>query len=66
MASQWVGLGTVERFVQAIVAGGLALVAGLWATALFAFGSPAWLVGVALVVAGIAGLSWGIYSELSV
>mgnify|MGYP006287547431 CR=1 FL=1 len=66
MATQWVGLGTVERFVQAIVTGGLALVAGLWATELFALGSPVWLVGVALAVIGIAGLSWGIYSELSI
>lgn len=54
----------VERFVQAVVAGGLALVAGLWATTLLGTGSPGWLAGVALAVAGVAGLSWGIWSQV--
>ncbi|WP_424019318.1 hypothetical protein ACOZ4N_07555 [Halorientalis pallida] len=57
--------GTVERFVQAVVAGGITMVAGLWLTALFRVGSLPWLAGVALAVAGVAGLAWGIYSELS-
>ncbi|MFB6083385.1 MAG: hypothetical protein ABEJ94_03985 [Halorientalis sp.] len=66
MATQWVDFGTVERFVQAVVAGGLALVAGLWLTEVFARGSPPWLAGLGLVAVGLAGLAWGIYSELSV
>jgi hypothetical protein len=57
--------GTVEWFVQAVVAGGITLVAGLWLTALFRVGSPPWLAGVTLAVGGVAGMTWGIYSELS-
>ncbi|QLD84146.1 hypothetical protein HWV23_12210 [Natronomonas halophila] len=54
----------MEPFVKYIVAGGLALVAGLWAAELAAFGTIAWVVGLALVVSGIAGLSVGIHSEI--
>ena len=56
----------MERFVRAIVAGGLALVVGLWVTALSAPASPAWLAGAALAAAGVAGLGAGIWSELDV
>ena len=56
----------MERFVGLVIAGGLGLVAGLWALRLSARWSPAWLVGVALVVAGVAGLAAGIWRELDV
>ncbi|WP_335999229.1 hypothetical protein [Halorientalis halophila] len=55
---------TIERFVRAVVAGGLALVAGLWLTALFARGTTVWLLGLVLVLCGLLGLGWGIRSEL--
>jgi hypothetical protein len=54
----------MERFVRLIVAGGVALVAGLWAAALFDPWSVAWLIGVGLAVIGIGGLSAGIASEI--
>jgi len=53
-----------ERFVQAIVVGGIALVAGLWAVELGS--GAAWWGGVGLVVMGVLGFAWGIHSELSV
>jgi uncharacterized membrane protein HdeD (DUF308 family) len=56
----------MERFVTLVVAGGLALVAGLWTLHLSARWTPAWLVGVSLVVAGVAGLAAGIWRELDV
>ncbi|MFB6207351.1 MAG: hypothetical protein ABEJ05_12590 [Haloglomus sp.] len=56
----------MERFVQAIVAGGLGLVAGLWLTVPFAWGSPGWAAGVALALLGAVALAGGIWSELSV
>jgi putative flippase GtrA len=54
----------VERFVQLVVAGGLALLSGLWLTALFAVATPGWTLGVALALAGVAGLAAGIAREL--
>jgi hypothetical protein len=54
----------MEQFATYIVAGGIALVAGLWAIELAAFGTVPWFAGLALVVLGIAGLSVGIHSEL--
>jgi fatty acid desaturase len=54
----------MERFAKYIVAGGLALVAGLWAVELTAFGTIGWVVGLALVLLGIAGLSVGIHREV--
>lgn len=56
----------VERFVQLIVAGGLALLSGLWLTVLFAVATPGWTLGAALAIAGVAGLAAGIYRELDV
>ncbi|WP_049927068.1 hypothetical protein [Halopiger goleimassiliensis] len=53
-----------ERFVQLIVAGGLALVAGLWLVTLSAAPSTPWLVGVGLVLVGTTGLAGGIWTEL--
>lgn len=54
----------VERFVRLIVVGGLALVAGLWVAALSNAWSLPWLLGAALVLLGIGGLTAGIRSEL--
>ena len=55
---------TVEPFVRRIVAGGLAVLAGLWALALLESGSAAWLVGPVLVFAGVASLAAGIARPL--
>ncbi|MFB6164333.1 MAG: hypothetical protein ABEJ31_04165 [Haloarculaceae archaeon] len=54
----------MERFVQLLVAGGLALVAGLWALRLAAVPSWPWLAGLALAVVGLAGLGAGIWTEI--
>ncbi|SDR34775.1 hypothetical protein [Natronobacterium texcoconense] len=54
----------MERFVQAIVAGGIALVAGLWLVELFEWWSLAWLAGVVLAVVGTGSVFAGIFSEL--
>lgn len=60
-----VGDGTgMERFVLAIVVGGVVLVAGLWLVGLFGTRHPAWLIGLGLILTGSAGLSWGIWTEL--
>ncbi|MEM4782470.1 MAG: hypothetical protein QXG03_13045 [Halalkalicoccus sp.] len=50
----------VERFVKLIVAGGLALLAGLWVLALAEPRSTGWLVGAALAVLGAVSLFAGI------
>ncbi|MDS0223210.1 hypothetical protein NDI54_17845 [Haloarcula sp. S1AR25-5A] len=55
----------MERFVTLVVAGGLALVAGLWAVRLAATLSAGWLGGVALTFLGLAALGVGIGRELS-
>jgi len=54
----------MERFVRLIVAGGLALVAGLWISQSGPQGSAAWLVGVVLAALGVVALAVGIYSPL--
>ncbi|ESP87434.1 hypothetical protein K933_14203 [Candidatus Halobonum tyrrellensis G22] len=55
----------MERFVALVVAGGVALVAGLWLVSLLAAGSPAWLLGVGLALVGVAALAAGIRRELA-
>lgn len=55
----------MERFVQYVVAGGLALVTGLWATSLSSETSMPWLLGVALAILGTGALSAGIWREVS-
>ncbi|MFU8869663.1 hypothetical protein [Natronococcus sp.] len=54
----------MERFVGLIVAGGLALVAGLWLLALLESGAVGWMLGLALTLLGTAGLGGGIASAL--
>ena len=54
----------VERFVKAIVGGGVALVAGLWVATLSTAWSPRWAVGAALALVGVGGLAGGIWLEL--
>ena len=50
--------------MTAIVAGGVALVAGLWIATYLPAWSPLWVVGAALVLVGVAGLAGGIWIEL--
>lgn len=54
----------MERFVQLVVAGGLALVAGLWTLRLLETASVAWFVGLGLAAVGVAGLAAGIWIEV--
>ncbi|MDY7081795.1 MAG: hypothetical protein SXQ77_05165 [Halobacteria archaeon] len=56
----------MERFVELIVAGGLALVAGLWLVEFTEFSSLPWILGVALSLLGVGGLARGIWSEVDV
>jgi hypothetical protein len=56
--------GGMERFVRLIVAGGIALVGGLWFVAVFEPWSIAWAAGAALAVLGTGGLVAGIASEI--
>ncbi|MFB6223741.1 MAG: hypothetical protein ABEH86_08745 [Haloarcula sp.] len=55
----------MERFVKLVVAGGLALVTGLWMTRFAVSLSEIWLGGVALAFLGLAALGVGIGRELS-
>lgn len=54
----------MEGFVKLVVAGGITLVAGLWALRVADALSAEWLVGVGLVAIGVAGLAAGIWSEV--
>lgn len=54
----------MERFVQLLVGGGIALVAGLWLVALLERGSIAWFVGVGLTLGGTGSVCAGIGREL--
>ena len=54
----------MERFVQFIVAGGLALLAGLWGSQIVDASSQAWLGSVAVVVVGVVALAVGINSQI--
>jgi hypothetical protein len=54
----------VEPFVRRIVAGGLALVAGLWLVDLGTPSEPAWLAGLALVLVGVSALATGIWRQV--
>ncbi|WP_185903263.1 hypothetical protein [Halonotius terrestris] len=54
----------MERFVLFIVAGGLALVAGLWGGQIADPASQAWLGSVAVAVVGVLALAVGINSQI--
>jgi hypothetical protein len=54
----------MERFVQYVVAGGVAMVVGLWVAVLAARFSAPWAVGVALALAGATAQAWGIRSRV--
>jgi len=54
----------MERFARLIVAGGLALVAGLWIAMLAEAWSAAWLLGVGVVALGVGANVTGFVSEL--
>ncbi|MFQ3476133.1 hypothetical protein HKK80_07715 [Halonotius sp. F2-221B] len=54
----------MERFVQFIVAGGLALVVGLWGSQIAAPSSQAWLGSVAVALVGVVALAVGINSQI--
>lgn len=56
----------MERFVRLIVAGGLSLLAGLWAQTLTTTGSRIWYGGLVLVLVGLAGLAAGIQLAIDV
>jgi len=55
----------MERFVQAVTGGGLALVAGLWVTTFAPAGTPAWAGGFTLTLLGIGGLGYGLWDVLT-
>jgi hypothetical protein len=54
----------MERFVQLLVGGGIALVAGLWCLAVFSRPATPWITGTVLVVLGTAGLVVGIANSV--
>jgi len=54
----------MERFVQFIVVGGLALLAGLWGSQIVDEFSQAWLGSVAVAVVGVLALAVGINSQI--
>lgn len=56
----------MEQFVQRVVVGGVAIVAGLWGAELATPASAPWIAGVVVAVAGAAGLGIGIRRELAV
>jgi len=56
----------MERFVRLIVAGGLSLLAGLWAATLTTTGSRIWYGGLVLVLVGLAGLAAGIQLAIDI
>ena len=55
----------MERFVQFVVAGGIAMVVGLWVVELTATSSAPWFVGVLAALGGAVLALAGIYRELS-
>ncbi len=54
----------MEDFVQAITVGGLALVAGLWMRTLASGGAATEVLGIGLILLGIAGLGYGLWDVL--
>jgi hypothetical protein len=56
----------MERFAEAIVAGGIALVGGLWLLEVGPDGPVRWIGGLALAVAGLGATGAGIWLEVDV
>lgn len=56
----------MERFAEAIVAGGVALVAGLWVLEFQPGGSAGWYGGAAVALAGASAIAAGIRMEIDV
>lgn len=54
----------MERFVGAIVAGGLAVVLGTWLLHLLPAWSLTWGAGMVLVGGGVVGFAWAIGSQV--
>lgn len=54
----------MERFVQWITGGGLALVAGLWLVTLPQAGWVPWGLGLVLVVSGLGSLAYGLWVRI--
>lgn len=54
----------MERFVQFVTGGGVALVVGLWIASLFGTGSGPWVLGGALAALGGGALLTGIAIEI--
>lgn len=56
----------MERFVEAVIGGGLGVVAGLWLTHLYDPGTLPWSLGVGLALLGVGGLAGGIRAAIDV
>ena len=61
---RWARAAATEGFVRLVVAGGIALVVGLWAVHLGAAGTAPWLVGAGLALVGAMSLAAGIWSQI--
>ena len=55
----------MERSIQLLVAGGIALVAGLWVLHLVPTATAGWSVGAALALSGALAIAVGIASDLT-
>jgi len=58
------GSRSIERFFRLVVAGGVALVAGLWIVRLFEWGTAPSLAGALVALLGASALVVGIASEV--
>lgn len=56
----------MERFVRLLVAGGFALVTGLWLVEIARPGASPWLAGLVAAVAGSGAILAGIATELEI
>lgn len=56
----------MERFAIAIVTGGVSLVAGLWLATLLTAVTIGWMLGIVLVLLGLGGMMWGIWTQLGI